>query len=215
MAVRSLGESEVLAQMTGAIHRAFDEYFSENQRMDPALHASFAETIIEDYPNESPGDVVLFIKYAARARYGEVTDTGEIINKGKTFGRLSTTTAMEWFKQYLGEKADAIAAERTKQNKALNSDTSRNPDEKATPIVADCVLAVMKKAHAEARKDEDIDTGRRVAHLVRTIGYMGVERLRYAYEKAKTKRERQVVLEEANRRGLVQKKIEDHLAAGS
>lgn len=212
MAVKSLGEQQVLIQMTAAITKAFVDYFAESQRMDPDLHASFAETIIEDFPNESPADVVLFIKYAARARYGEVKDDGSVVNKGKTFGRLSTTTAIEWFKQYLGEKADAIADQRRKENKRLNEHSDRNPDDKVTPIVHDTVLAVMKKAAAEARADEDLDTGRRVAQLVRTVRFMGVERLRLSWDRAKTKRERTVVLEEANRRGLVQKRIEDHLS---
>jgi len=204
MAVRSLGEREVLIQMTAAITKAFDEYFSEGQSLAAHLHTSFAETIIEDYPNESVADVILFIKYAARARYGEVTDSGDIINKGKTFGRLSTTTAIEWFKQYLGEKADTIAEQRRKENKSLNE----NGDSR---VVHDSVFSIMKKVHAETPKD-DKDTGRRVSLLVRTVPHMGDERLRLSWSRAKTERERMVILQEANKRKLVQKKIEDHLA---
>jgi hypothetical protein len=207
VAVRALGEDTVLIEMTAAITKAFGEYFSESQRMDPALHVSLAETIMEDYPHESVADVVLFIKYAARGRYGEMQDDGTVINKGKTFGRLSTTTAMEWFKQYLGEKADTIAAERAKEIKRLNS----TEDDDGNPIIVhDRVLEMMKKVSSE-RTPEDNDTGRRVHLLLRTVAHMGDDRLRHSWGKAKTERERMVILKEANRRGLVQKKIEQHL----
>jgi len=216
MAVRSVGRKEVLAQMTMHITKAFKEYFSESQAMEPQVHASFAETIIDDYPHESVADVVVFIKNAARGKYGitkEVrNDEGVVISRtvtdhGRTYGRLTTTLAMDWFRQYLGEKADAIAKERTRAVKALN------PDEAVSelPIVHDAVLAVMKKAHEEARKDEDIDTGRRVAHLIRTLPHMGAARMRLAWKRARTRRERHVILEEANKRGLVEKRINEHL----
>jgi len=208
MAVKSLGSDQVLIQMTAHITKAFTEYFSESQRMDPEMHVAFAETIMEDYPHESLADVVLFIKYAARGRYGETKEDGTIVNKGKTFGRLTTTTAMDWFGQYLGEKADAVAERRIAMNKEVNENGFNG---RGASILHDTVLSVVKKAHAEARKDEDLDTGRRVAQLTRTVQHMGVDRLRHAYNKAKTERERMVVLHEANRRGLVQKRIEEHL----
>jgi len=209
MAVRSLGSDQVLIQMTAHITKAFTEYFSEEQRMDPNMHPNLAETILEDYPHESPADVVLFIKYAARGRYGETKEVrdanGDVIrrevsNKGKTFGRLTPTLAMDWFRQYLEEKAEAIEKARMKRNKAIN--------EEATD---DRYLQALKQGYEQGRKDEDKDTGRRVDQLMRTVQHMGVQRLRHAWEKAKTKRERMVILQEANRRGLVQKKIEEHL----
>lgn len=209
MAVRSMGESEVLVMMTARITKAFVEYFSEEQRMDPNLHGSFAETIIEDYPHESPADVVLFIKYAARGRYGETKEVKdrngdvirrEVVNKGKTYGRLTSTLAMDWFRQYLEEKATAIETARRERNKAMNSAPTD-----------DRLLEAMKIGHATGRKEEDVDTGRRVNLLLRTVGHMGVERLRHAWRKAKTERERIIILQEANRRGLVEQHIQNHL----
>lgn len=207
--VKALGESTVLQIMTIGVTKAFVDYFSPEQRMDPSMHASFAETIVEDYPHESPADVVLFIKYAARGRYGETKEVKnkdgdvirrDIINKGKTFGPLTTTLAMDWFRQYLGEKADAIAKARIDRNKILNTTAGNGR-----------FLEALKAGHAIGKEDEDKDTGRRVALLQRTVGAMDDDRLRKAWEEHPTRRERLVILEEANRRGLVQKKIEDHL----
>lgn len=211
--VKSLGKRDVLIQMTGAITKAFIEFFSPDQRMDESVHASFAESIIDEFPHESPADVVLFIKNAARGKYGETREVKDdegfvvrrdVVNKGKTFGKLSTTLAMDWFRQYMDEKAAEVEKARSKELKSANSG-----------VAHERVWDFVKKVRAEtsdAERAVEMDTGKRVARLVRLLPHMGDERLRLEWKRAKTKRERIVVLEEANRRGLVQKRIEEHLS---
>jgi hypothetical protein len=203
MAIRELGHDQVLIQMTAGITKAMQEYFSPEKRMDPEFCMAFAETIIEDYPNESVGDVTVFIKYASRAKYGEVDEDGKVFNKGKIFGRLDPTLLNVWWQQYLGEKADNVAVARVQENRVLND--SRN-----NVVVDDRVLDLMKKVRAEEVGD-DPAISRRIALLIRTVQHMGDERLRHAWTINTTRRERLILLEEANRRGLVQKKIETHI----
>lgn len=220
MALKTVGEDELLIQMTGAVTKAMKEYFSEEQRMDPAMCSSFAEAIMEKYPHEALGDIPVFIKYAGWARYGTTKekrhDDGRIekwvVDYGKTYGRLTLTTLMDWWGQFLGEKAEELEKVRVKELKAMNKEKSYDgeAEKEPLPILHDSVVAIMKKAHAETPRD-DKDTGRRVNLLMRTVPHMGEARLRHAWHKAKTERERMVVLQEANKRGLVQKRIEDHL----
>lgn len=202
MAVKELGKNTVLIEMTVGITKAMADYFSPEQRMDPAMCVAFAETIIEDYPHESVGDVTVFIKLAGRAKYGELQDDGSVINRGKTYGRLQLTTLMEWWRQYLGEKADEIAKVRERDIKALN--------DKEAPI-ANRVVEIMKEER-EKSGGPDLGIGRRVDQLLRTVQHMSDDRLRRAWEVHTTERERMIILKEANKRGLVQKRIEDHLS---
>lgn len=212
MAVRSLGRAEVMVAMTVAIEKAFAEYFSAEQRMDPALHASFAESIMDDYPHESPADVVLFIKYAARGKYGETKEIldkegyvtrREIINRGKTFGRLTTTLAMDWFRQYLGEKADAIAG--MVPEFVAHPSKARNEEPPHQKIVD-----IMKKVRAERPPEEEHD-GRRIAFLLRVAPHMSRERLRYEWTKCKTRSEKRILRQIATDKGWVAEWIKEQL----
>jgi len=109
---------------------------------------------------------------------------------------------MEWWRQYLGEKADEIAKVRERDIKALN--------DKEAPI-ANRVVEIMKEER-EKSGGPDLGIGRRVDQLLRTVQHMGDDRLRRAWEVHTTERERMIILKEANKRGLVQKRIEDHLS---
>ena len=201
MAVRAMGENQVILEMTKAITAAMVDYFSPEQRMDPSMCSAFAEAIVEDYPHESIGDVTVFIKYAGRAKYGKENEDGSITDKGKTYGRLQLTTLIEWWKQYLGEKAETIATLQVKKIKEVNSGPP-----------CDTVVEMMKKAREEGEGSKEvIQVGMRVNRLLRTVRNMSDDQLREAWTKFPSDRERSVVLREANKRGLVQKRIEDHL----
>lgn len=211
MAVKDIGERDVLIQLTAATTMAMRDYFSEEHRMDPAMCSSFAEAVMEKYPHEAIGDIPVFIKYAGWARYGERKEDGTVVNKGKTYGRLTLTTLMGWWEQYLDEKAEELEKARRKELKALNA---HDPDG-SSPIVAKAVLDVMKKAHAEAldpgEREKDLDTGKRIDRLVRLLPHMGRDRMRYEYNKATTKREQRFIYSVAVERGYVAQYIEEHL----
>lgn len=196
----ALGRREVLIQMTATITAAFVEYFSVEQRMDERLHASFAETIIEDYPHESPADVRLFIKYAARARYGERQKDGTVINRGKTYGHLTTTLAIEWFGQYLEEKVGDIEQHRSAELKSLN-----------TGDLPKRVVGMMRE-ELQKREEPPPDVIAGVRLLNRYVAHMTDDQLRLAWTKHRSNQERAVILQEANKRGLVQKYIEQHIS---
>lgn len=217
--MRSLGVREVLIQMTATVTKAFKDYFSPEQRMDESMHASFAETIIEDFPHESPADIALFIKHAARGKYGEIKyvrdNDGyvvrrEVINHGKTYGRLTTTLAVEWFRQYLEEKAEAIENDRMATNARLNEHVQRNPDSTASPVIHDTIVELVRKVRAE-REPDPPDLIKNMRKLKKFAPHMTDDQLREAYQKHRNPQERSVILAEANKRGLVQRRIEQHL----
>lgn len=202
MAVRELGDSEVLILLTGAVTKAMDAYFSPEQRLQPEMDSSFAEAVMEKYPHEALGDVPVFIKYAGWARYGKRNDDGTVTEKGKTYGRLTLTTLMDWWEQYVDEKA----AEIEKVRKAELKDLSGGRNE-----IDGRVLEVMKQARAQETDPGGQQEGRRIARLMRILPYMGRDRMRHEWYKAPTKREKDFIYSEAVNRGYVAQWLEEKL----
>lgn len=205
-AAKRIGDDQLLIMLSGAIEQTMQTYFSDEQRMTGAMCTAFADNLLSDYRYESIGDARVFLKRASMGRYGEIDPrTKEIINKGKTYGRITTTLLGAWWEQYLNEKAEEAENERLKSHKRHDA------------VIHESLAPALRKATEKARADaekgmDDKDTGRRVGLLMRTVAHMGDARLRYAWKKARTERERMVIIQEANKRGLVQKKIEDHLS---
>lgn len=160
------------------------EYFSEQRAATPSHCALFAESIVDYYKHESAGDIPVFMKRAAMGRYDDP----------KEYGRIDFAKLCKWWYRYLNEKAEEWEKERIKN--------------KQSPIVEldSRVLEVMK----EVGKDSSLDTGKRVFNLHRKLPHMTDDDMRKAWAGA-TIQEKSLLMQEANRRGLVVKKLQEHI----
>lgn len=194
-----MGEEQTLTMMTATITRLMSEYFSPAQRMIDSHNVLFAEALLDDYPHESVGDITVFIKKAAAASYGEEG------KKGKSFGQLTFTTIMAWFQEYMSEKVERV--------EALKVAGKHKRDEGVTDPRFSAMLGEMKKGLSEGLELGAEGESRQVGLLQRTVGMMTDDELRAAWTKYPSRRAHAVIIAEANKRKLVQKKIEEHLKA--
>jgi len=183
----TIGREELLVRLAAKINDCLELYFPPQQRLHEDLIPVFAENLMDQYPHEYIGDVGAFFSRASMGRYGE---------KGKTYGALTMPTLGSWWMEYIDERA----AEEEKLRKA-----PRGEKFEVAPVVAD--------AMREAAEDMDAkDTGKHVRKLMKYVSRMTDDQLRDEWKKCKTAHERSLIMQEANRRGLVQQRIEDHLS---
>jgi len=212
-----MGEEQALTMMTATITRLMSEYFSPAQRMIDSHNVLFAEALLDDYPHESVGDITVFIKKAAAASYGEEG------KKGKIFGQLTFTAIMVWWREYMNEKIERYeklqtSAKYAKPEKPSDDQLLLGPSKEEQERLRaeanskiDAVVGAMTKGVKEGGDKEIIDVARRVGVLNRTMKNMDDDRLRLAYKNAQSYPEKRAILQEAHDRGLIQKRIEDHL----
>jgi len=193
-----MGEASALTLMTATITRLMAEYFSPAQRMIDSHNVLFAETLLDSYPHESVGDITVFIKNCAAAKYGE---DGK---KGKIFGQLTYTALMVWWQAYMDEKIEKVES-------LMVRGKHKRPDDEPVDPRLDTLLSEMKKGLDQGLELGADGESRRAGLLQRTVSTMTDDDLRAAWGKHRSVRERGIILKEANKRGLVQRKIEEHL----
>ena len=177
-----LDEQQVLIKLSALIKECMIDYFDEDTALKPTQVPVFAEFILDGYLHESLGDVKVFLKGVAMAKYGE----------GKTYGKLTAMKLMPMWREYLEEKA----VEREKQ---LASEKNGG-----VPEVASNVLALMAKAQGPAAEQWMM-----IARLKRTLPHMDNDALRKQWRRAHKKgnvQAREIIVEEARRRGLIKPK---------
>jgi len=189
-----MGDKQTLTMMTATITRLMAEYFSPAQRMIDSHNVLFAETLLDDYPHESVGDITVFIKNCAAAKYGN----------GKIFGQLTYTSIMVWWCEYMSDKIEKV------ESLKIAGKYQRPDDEPVDPRL-DTLLKEMKKGLDQGLELGADGESRRAGLLQRTVSNMTDDDLRAAWSKHPSVRERGIILKEANKRGLVQRKIEEHL----
>lgn len=198
MAEKSVGRDELEIMLTGAIQDGMKEYFSEEQRLQPEMCAAFASNILDDYRYESVGDMAVFLRKASMGRYGERdARTGEITGKGKTFGRITTTLLGAWWEQYLDEKAQEAEAVRLKRRDGID-----------WQVIHHSLTDALRKA---ADDGVERNEAREIAKLVKYIHLLTDDQLRAKWKKVRSAHGRSLIMYEANKRGLVQKRIEEQL----
>lgn len=172
-------------------------YFNPEQRLPDEVVPVFAENLMDQYPHESLGDLGAFFARASMGRYGERDRDGNTIHRGLTFGRLTMPMLGQWWEQYLEEKA-------TEAEKQVLS-AKRPPD---VPEYHPKVLEVLQTARLDMG---ELETGKHVRKLMKYAGAMTDDQLRDEWKKCKTAHERSLIMQEANRRGLVVKAIQARL----
>ena len=197
-AVKRIGDDELLIMLSGAIEQTMQTYFSDEQRMTGAMCSAFADNLLSDYRYESIGDARVFLKRASMGRYGEIDpQTKEIINKGKTYGRITTALLGAWWEQYLGEKAEEAEKERLKSHKRHDA------------VIHESLAPALRKAtEDEVERNE----AQEVRKLVKYGHLLTAEQLREKWKKVKSAHARSLIIRLANEKGLVVKKIEEHLS---
>ena len=88
-----LDEQQVLIKLSALIAECMTDYFDEDTALMPSQVPVFAEFILDGYLHESLGDVKVFLKGVAMAKYGE----------GKTYGKLTAMKLMPMWRDYLRE----------------------------------------------------------------------------------------------------------------
>ena len=197
MAMREVSTVEVFANLSKAITNGM-ALFNDGQRLPVEQGAVFADTIIEEYPHESLADVVVFLRRAALGKYGEEGWDGQTLKKGQTFGALTLAKVMEWWRQYLGEKAEALEAERTKANGSYKLDLSSA----LHPKVMDVAKELSEKVSVERAEN---NKAARLEKIRRTVGSVTDDGLRELYALHTAADERSIIIGEADKRGLLAK----------
>lgn len=198
MAEKSVGRDELEIMLTGAIQDGMKEYFSEEQRLQPEMCAAFASNILDDYRYESVGDMAVFLRKASMGRYGERdARTGEITGKGKTYGRITTTLLGAWWEQYLGEKAEVAEKERLKDHKRHDA------------VIHESLAPALRRA-----TEDEVEMGeaKEIRKLVKYGHLLTADQLREKWKKVRSAHARSLLMRLANEKGLVVKKIEEHLS---
>ncbi len=184
-----MGREELLVRLTAKIADCMELYFSPEQRLHPGLRPVLAENLMNQYPHEYLGDIGAFFARASMGRYGE---EGE---KGKTYGAITLMTIGRWWEQYIDERVQEEEKERGR-HKAHQAEIA--------PALAPALRAATEDMDAK-------DTGRHVRKLMKYAAHMTDDQLREEWKKCRTVHERSLIMQEANRRGLVEKCINDHL----
>lgn len=179
-----VSEEELMVLLQAKIVGYMQEYFSEQRAATPSHCALFAESIVDYYKHESAGDIPVFMKRAAMGKYDDP----------KEYGRIDFAKLSKWWRRYLDEKAQQWENERLGHKKP--------------PIVEldSRVIEVMKGVG----KEDPLDTGRRVFNLHRKLPHMTDDDMRKAWKGA-TIQEKSLLMQEANRRGLAVKKLQEHI----
>lgn len=162
-------------------------YFSAQRRLEPIQVPLLAETLREEYPNESLGDIEVFMRGAAAGKYGG----------GETYGALDVPRLRKWFAEYLEEKAlarerdaDVQEAEQRHVVGTLMAD----------PRYKD-VLQQVRKEHREKEAAEGLAA--RLAHLKKHLPGMNAQQLQDAWKLYRTGDERKLIQAQAARVGLL------------
>ena len=200
MAKTSLGYEVVAATVALAVTKAMG-YFAANRRLSTEQVMLFAEELLDQYPHESLGDVTVFLRNAAKGRYGRRGEEGE------TFGQLDMQRLFIWFGQYLEEKA--LVRERGEH------ELNQQAEKEAHSVIG--MIPGLSEAMAEHIAATSMEEGPsvRLRRLSNHLPLMTDDQLREAWGKHPGAEERSVIYAEARRRGLAQKRIEDHLNQNS
>jgi hypothetical protein len=198
MSEKSLGREEFLVRLAAKINDDMNLYFPPEQRLHRDLIPVFAENLLDQYPHEYVGDIGAFFARASMGRYGEQDRDGTVVKRGQTFGKLTMMTLAEWFRQYLGERAEEEERVRLRNHKSLNEVVAMD----------DKVLAAIKASSLNPDMDH---SGKRIQKLLKYGAMMTTDQLSEAWKEATSAHERSLIMQEANKRGLVVKKIEEHL----
>lgn len=202
-AVRSIGRPQMAIVIGKAITRGMG-YFAEHQRLSTEAVVLWADLLLDEYPHESLADLSVFLRGAALGRYGQEQRDGSINRKGETFGALSIVKLNTWFAQYLGEKADVRERE-AKSEKGRYMAAGREMH----PAVAAAIKPVVAKVCAEQHAERDAAMlEARLKNLTRQLPVMTDQDLRNHYKLAATDVERDTIMEEAGRRGLLKQPVE-------
>lgn len=203
MAIRSLGRNVVAPIICSAIARGM-LYFGPSQRLDQGAQTMWAELLLDEYPHESLADISVFLRGASLGKYGQEGHNGEITRKGETFGALSIVKLNTWFGQYLSEKAEA--RERVaKAEKGRHMAAGRE----LHPAVAAAIKPVVAQVCAEQHAERDAAMlEARMKHLTRQLPVMSDQDLRDHYKMVATDAERDAIMDEARRRGLLKQPAE-------
>lgn len=168
-------------------------YFSAQRRLEPLQVALLAETLREDYPNESLGDIEVFMRGAAAGKYGN----------GETYGALDVPRFRKWFAEYLEEKAlarerDADAMEAEKRQ-AVNG------------LLSNPTFKKLNEEIRQKRREEEAANGlaARMERLRKHLPTMSPEALRDAWKLHPTGDERKLIQAQAARLGMLGDEIKE------
>ncbi len=195
MAVQSIGYDQTFAVVCLAVTKGM-EYFSEAQRLSPAQATLFAETLLDQYTHESLGDLSVFMRGAALGKYGEEDYKGEVVKRGQTYGQLTITRLMQWWKQYLGEKSDKLSEIRA-------SESGAHKKALADALHPTLMTVVKEEAAKVSEKRSEDGMAARLERLRNGLPSMSDEALREAWPVYGSAGERALIHAEASRRGLL------------
>jgi hypothetical protein len=178
--------------------------FPKKVRIDKEEAGALAEAIHDDYPHESLADVSVFMYRAANNNYGTMDDRGRITKKGKIYGTLTKQTLLEWFQQYLMEKAELLERQHH-QLKHSKPEPVEDPAEQKRR--SDGLRKVLAQFEEDKKYKLKLQSLERRTTLEKHCSKMSDVELRHAYKLYIDEPARLVILREANKRGLVEQHL--------
>ena len=192
---RSIGSEAVMLNVAAIVEVGM-QGFGAQRRMPAGQIAMFAEEIADGYPHETLADINVFMRGCAMGKY----DDGEFYNS-VDIPRLS-----KWWSKYLASKAEVWEIERKREE--VVHDQGLRDLIGGMGGLKDAVKAFTMEERERKKAEDKIA---RMKQLERHLPQMSDDELRDSWPLYPSSEERSMILQEANRRGLVQEKIEDHL----
>lgn len=184
------GMGAVVIEASAVITRAMG-YFAPGRALTPLQVTLLAETLLEQYPNETMSDVALFLRRAALGEF----------ESGKTYGALDVPMALRWWRHHLEQKAEAMELA-LKAEDAQAEETGRGL--LALPGVREAVAAMASKAKEERREADAIA---RMKRLKAELPKMDRDQLRMAWKIYNRPNERALIQQQAARSGYFNDEI--------